>query len=1032
MASRSPYVAGYDVNVENNVGMFGPMDGDMQSFKTAAEYALDAKEWAELILANTENVEQLLAQTAALYAQGAIQAETITQLQFDFQNQSNQLAVLITQTQDAIQKTEDAAQYIIDELERIKNELKAVVVMIPPDDTASASFDPATLTFTFFIPQGRDGSVTDLNNTPIGVPDSSDIGFYVNSSDNSVYKTSLVDIANLVPSIRGITFDGGVPQTGVVEINKALLGLGNVLDVASYSKAEVDTKITPIDDKLINVDNKLGMVDTELTEIRNELEEKAPLISPALTGNPTAPTASQGDDSASVATTSFVKAAIDVAGDAYLEKNTNGNDIPDKTLFRDNIGVTFLLAEKAPLISPSLTGTPTAPTPISTDSSTAIATTAFVKEGISSAGDSYLNKNLDGADISNKALFRFNAGITPLLDLKAPLLSPALTGIPTTPTMDTSNVSTAIANTAFVSSVMNRSQVLRLTLIQAKNFTTFVPDQVVFISDLGYLFKFKESRNILEGQSESLMSVDDELHKLVDSGGMLEFCDYEKLRNVETVNYVKYLSKLKTNSNIQLVAYGDSITFGLDPSGGQYSNNYPTVISQVMTNLTQSSWSSQNKAFSGDRALTNYLRNINDGTTGDISTIMLGINDIKYSTGNGENPSGIQGDSLYGVKNYTIIMRKFAARELLRGRCVTILGTTQWIGPANSSPLGGFSECYLSPVYDEAARGVAEEFGCGYIDTKRDILQQFGISESCHDGIHLRTDFLPIFGRRLASFFLQLDYKNPCKLGANSVMIPSIFFQPISSSSTFVNEDFLDGSSPPMGGADNNPQATGLFFKNGSSITMAFYLDSDSSVIYPSINSQGASYSFSLLLDDGAKQPDYPSDVNVLLKDRQYILSQKDISGSTKKNRTTENYSQIYTACYLHVTTRGWHSITFSTNSVSGDVAIEGLFCDSWSNVRNNDVYGGVSGSLFRSGATNETTGFVTGCDQVAVGVFDVYLGNLDASRYRVDVEFSEDASLIFSRVIYKQNTAFRVQFYDITGAAVTPTSFRLIVSAGR
>ena len=45
-------------------------------------------------------------------------------------------------------------------------------------------------------------------------------------------------------------------------------------------------------------------------------------------------------------------------------------------------GVFAALAEKAALASPALTGTPTAPTPLSTDDSTQIATTAFVNDAV--------------------------------------------------------------------------------------------------------------------------------------------------------------------------------------------------------------------------------------------------------------------------------------------------------------------------------------------------------------------------------------------------------------------------------------------------------------------------------------------------------------------------------------------------------------------------------------------------------------------------------------------------------------------------
>lgn len=70
----------------------------------------------------------------------------------------------------------------------------------------------------------------------------------------------------------------------------------------------------------------------------------APLASPALTGNPTAPTQSPGDSSTKIATDAFVAAAI---------------------------------APLAPLASPALTGSPTAPTKSPLNNSTDIATTAY-------------------------------------------------------------------------------------------------------------------------------------------------------------------------------------------------------------------------------------------------------------------------------------------------------------------------------------------------------------------------------------------------------------------------------------------------------------------------------------------------------------------------------------------------------------------------------------------------------------------------------------------------------------------------------
>lgn len=89
----------------------------------------------------------------------------------------------------------------------------------------------------------------------------------------------------------------------------------------------------------------IGATDVQLA--LQELDtEKAPLASPAFTGNPTAPTPSNGDNDTSIATTAFVQSAI---------------------------------ASLASLASPAFTGNPTAPTPLTSDNDTSIATTAFVQ-----------------------------------------------------------------------------------------------------------------------------------------------------------------------------------------------------------------------------------------------------------------------------------------------------------------------------------------------------------------------------------------------------------------------------------------------------------------------------------------------------------------------------------------------------------------------------------------------------------------------------------------------------------------------------
>ena len=147
------------------------------------------------------------------------------------------------------------------------------------------------------------------------------------------------------------------------------------------------------------------------TEVDTALGLKAPLASPALTGTPTAPTATQGDNSTAIATTAFVKTACDAVsqelsaalkfkgvvanlteleaivdpanGDVYQVTNpgtgkTNAEYAYNGTAWVE-LGTEVDLSGYAPLASPAFSGTPTAPTAAKGTSTTQIATTGYVQ-----------------------------------------------------------------------------------------------------------------------------------------------------------------------------------------------------------------------------------------------------------------------------------------------------------------------------------------------------------------------------------------------------------------------------------------------------------------------------------------------------------------------------------------------------------------------------------------------------------------------------------------------------------------------------
>ena len=111
-----------------------------------------------------------------------------------------------------------------------------------------------------------------------------------------------------------------------------------------------------------------------------------------------------------------------------------------------------VVADYAPLANPALTGKPTAPTAAQTSNDTQLATTAFVKAAITALIDSSPaamdTLNELAAALGNDP--NFATTMTNLLAAKAPLASPALTGTPTAPTAAQTVNNTQLATTAFV------------------------------------------------------------------------------------------------------------------------------------------------------------------------------------------------------------------------------------------------------------------------------------------------------------------------------------------------------------------------------------------------------------------------------------------------------------------------------------------------------------------------------------------------------------------------------------------------------
>ena len=207
-----------------------------------------------------------------------------------------------------------------------------------------------------------------------------------NSDQTNVH--GIADTANLV-TLAGIQTLTNKTITSPSGLVKADVGLGNVdntsdankpistatqtaldLKANAASPTFTGTVTTPLSTAGYVKTNASGVLSSsaavaqdDVTGLTSDLALKAPLASPALTGTPTAPTATAGTNTTQIATTAFVTGAVaDLIASAPGALNTLDElaaALGDDANFATT--VTNSLAAKAPLASPTFTGTVTLP-----------------------------------------------------------------------------------------------------------------------------------------------------------------------------------------------------------------------------------------------------------------------------------------------------------------------------------------------------------------------------------------------------------------------------------------------------------------------------------------------------------------------------------------------------------------------------------------------------------------------------------------------------------------------------------------------
>ncbi|HDS6021965.1 TPA: tail fiber protein [Escherichia coli] len=274
----------------------------------------------------------------------------------------------------------------------------------------------------------------------------------------SAITKEMIDVSDRIDLAIGIEISDSVTSTRS-DVAASSLAVKKAYDLAKSKYTAQDASTTQKGlvqlSSATNSDSEtMAATPKAVKSVKELADTKAPIESPSLTGTPTAPTAAQGTNSTQIANTAFVKAAITalINGapgtlDTLKEIAAAINNDPNFSTTINNA-----LALKAPLASPAFTGTPTVPTASQGTNSTQIANTAFVKAAITALingapGTLDTLKEIAAA-INNDP--NFSTTINNALALKAPLASPALTGIPTAPTAAQGTNNTQIATTAYV------------------------------------------------------------------------------------------------------------------------------------------------------------------------------------------------------------------------------------------------------------------------------------------------------------------------------------------------------------------------------------------------------------------------------------------------------------------------------------------------------------------------------------------------------------------------------------------------------
>lgn len=584
----------------------------------------------------------------------------------------------------------------------------------------------------------------------------------------------------------------------------------------------------------------------------------------------------------------------------------------------------------------------------------------------------------------------------------------------------------------------------------AKKHSGFSHMDRALIRSNGYFYEFNKERLLVDSNSKSEITFDSKVHILVESGGLLKFCDIEKAKSLHSINKARFFSKIKNrNSTISVDCYGDSITFGQalpdtataknmnnvatlfgDASfhqQWQFNDNYPNRLKSTLSKFLPQSVEVNNYGYSGDRAWTGFIRH-REKSTSDMSIIMYGINDCLYASSNGSNPKDITDSHIDSVESYICAMRMFVINQIINGKACILVGSTTFaslVGYDDSSS----AAMKLVRAYNSACNAIAKEFGCMYIDPPTEIFSQYGIGEITQEGTHLNEIGMEILANRIFSAIVSIEHITVADHGSIVVINPTSV--PLLSKSDVVALP-NSTSSTPIGTIDNKKTTINV---NENGVCIPFFSSCPDLVLFINGVCSSAGAEFFVSIDGEALQSDYHYQSEEL---NGRPISGKVLNKSTPFNRGNCNFSDDK-AAYLTVSSPGWHFLEVRKVSGSASVLIDSLSFEAVADVMAKDVVGCTAKACVKSGILSKNVNVKT-VIKIDSGVYRVSFENeMFDDEYGVSVTPHANYNANIYRVFDKTKQGFSMSFMQGAGEGkgvdfqmYDPSSISLSVIGGR